>query len=104
MVGLVEMASFGRVAGCSDEHAGGEADEERNECHADQQPGEHPRRPVGAGLRRWHGLIRVTLAQDISREGDVGWGDEHLTWTGGKELRHIEAGRATDDRAHVRIA
>jgi hypothetical protein len=59
---------------------------------------------VGAGPRRWRGLTRVTLAQNVSCDGDVGRGDEHVTRTGGQELRHIEARRATDDRAHVRIA
>jgi hypothetical protein len=32
----------------SDEHVGGEADDEHDECHGDQQPGEHPRSPGGA--------------------------------------------------------
>src|SRR5919106_24808 len=63
-------------------------------------------RSVGGLLRRprrWRRLIRVTLAQDVSRDGDVGRGDEHVTRTGGKELRHIETRRASDDRGHVRI-
>ena len=88
----------------SHDHVSREADDDHDECHADQQPGEHPRPPVDAGRRRWRNLIPVTLAQDVSRDGDVGRGDEHVTRTRGKELRHIEAGRATDDRANVHIA
>jgi hypothetical protein len=38
------------------------------------------------------------------RDGDVGRGDEHVPGSGGKELRHVEARRATDDRADVRFA
>src|SRR5919106_3524521 len=46
---VVEMASSAVLEVSSDEHVGGEADDEHNECHADQHSGEHPRRPVGAG-------------------------------------------------------
>jgi hypothetical protein len=35
---------------------------------------------------------------------DVGRGDEHVTRSGGEELRHVETRSATDDRAHARIA
>jgi hypothetical protein len=38
-------------------------------AHGDQHPGEHPRRPVGAGPRRWSALTRVNLAQNVSRDG-----------------------------------
>jgi len=44
------------------------------------------------------------VAQDVSRDRDVGRGDEHVTRTGGKELGHIEAGCATDDRFNVHVA
>jgi hypothetical protein len=40
---------------CSDERVGGQADDERDECHGDQRRGEHPRPPVGTGPRRYAG-------------------------------------------------
>jgi hypothetical protein len=93
---------LGSVEVCSNEHVAGQADGERNECHADQQPCETSR-PAGAGPRRWRSLIRFNFAQDVSRDGDVGRGDEHVTRTAGKELRHGKTRRAADDGAHVRV-
>ena len=49
----------------------------------------HPPGPVGAGRRRWLGLTRVNLAQNVSRDGDVRRGDEHVTRSGRKELRLV---------------
>jgi hypothetical protein len=70
----------------------GEADDGRDECRGDQQPGEYPRSSVGTGPRRWPRLALVDLPQDVSRDGDVVRGDEHVAGSGGKELRHLEAG------------
>jgi hypothetical protein len=69
---------------CSREHVGGEADDEPHDCDGDQQRGKRARPPVGAGTHRWLGLTRVDLAQNLSRDRDVGCGDEHVTPSGGK--------------------
>src|SRR5215216_795455 len=45
-----------------------------------------------------------TPAKHVLRDGDVGRGDDDVPGSGGKELRHVEARRATDDRADVRFA
>jgi len=75
-----------------------------HECHGNQQCGEQPRTPVGTRSQARLGLGWVDFAQHVLRDGDVGRGDEYMPGAGGHELRHVEAGRATNDRADVRFA
>ena len=88
----------------SGEHVGDHADDEYDECCGDQQPRREPRRPIGHGPRR---RIQARPCRPRCRclsRRDVGWGDEHLTRSGGPELRRVEAGarRTTDSTSERR--
>jgi hypothetical protein len=51
------------------------------------------------GVTGWTSL--ASSWRSTSRDVHVFRCDEYLTWARGKELRHIETRRATNDRAHL---